>query len=118
MKERDGGRSRLILKTLGSIRSLCPVPEFSCLDLDESVVDVFWRDFDTRPGTDDLRISSSSFCSAFISDDFSSTSESLNNFCIIYLLASPKEHIIIKLHTFVLSLLLDVCVYLSSEILD
>lgn len=53
-KDKDGGSSRLILKTLGSIRSLCPVTGPSV-----TIAFLLWLaperllDLDTSPGTDD-----------------------------------------------------------------
>lgn len=81
MNDNEGGRRRPILNTLGSIRSLWPVPEFPCLDCDLSPVVVFCDDLVTSPGTEDLNISSKSSRSAFISDDFLSISDNLNIFC-------------------------------------
>ena len=72
-----GGSKRLILKTLGSTTSLWPAAELS----DPAWRPSKWmplrpRDFDTRPGTDDLRISSRSSCSFFMVGDLLSTSVS------------------------------------------
>lgn len=68
-----------MLKTLGSMRILCPVPEFPCLESDASMTAAFWLDLVTKPGTEDLRISSNSFCSACISEVWS-VSDNLNIF--------------------------------------
>lgn len=70
-----------MLKTLGSMRILCPVPELPCPGREVVVfADAFCLDLDTRPGTEDLSISSSSSCSAFIPVS-RPNSDSLNIFC-------------------------------------
>lgn len=68
-----------MLNTLGSMRILCPVPEFPCLDCELSIVTALCRDLDTKPGTEVWRISSNSSCSAFISV-FRPISDNLNIF--------------------------------------
>lgn len=104
MKDSAGGKSRLILNTVGEISSLCPVPEFSRLDRLRSLGEVLWRDLDTRPGTDERRISSNSSCSAFISDDFLSTSSSLNSFYNAVRKPGDRDVVCTSAHTLDLSL--------------
>lgn len=79
MKDREGGRRIPILKTLGSSKILCPVPELPLVGCGVSLVVAFCLDLETSPGTEDLRISSNSSCSAFISE-LCSISDNLNIF--------------------------------------
>src|SRR5271155_728072 len=66
-KASDGGRRIVMLKTLGSMSSLCPAAEISDADRSaELITPVFVRDLETRPGTEVFRISSSSSCSLFM----------------------------------------------------
>ena len=98
MKDREGGSKSPILNTLGLIKSLCPVPEWSLLDCNVSPAAVFWPDFETRPGTEERSISSNSSCSAFKSD-FWPISDNLKIFCFFVNNGGPRAYWMIAFYT-------------------
>lgn len=76
-KSNDGGKSIPMLKTLGSIKSLCPValPSRLVTCIAESSGRL---ESDTNPGTEDFKINSRSSRSVVSSEDLVFMSESLN----------------------------------------
>src|SRR3954454_22983472 len=86
-----GGSRRFILKTLGSTTSLWPAAALSEPAWHVSrLMPVVPRDFETRPGTDDFKMSSKSSCSFFIADDLLSISVNLNIFLCLSRGFRPK----------------------------
>lgn len=99
-KPSDGGSSVQMLKTLGSISSLWPATGPLMLLILLSFTPDRLRDFDTKPGTEALRIWSRSSCSVARSVDVKSIPANLNT-RYVELVEFPENRIC--LHAFALS---------------